>query len=207
VCRDHDAVDLGFTEQRFAAGTHICLIYDDDQERRALMSDFVRSGLACAEQVMYLTDAAPGSVRAWLAERGVPVPADEADPGLMVKPTVDVYCREGRFTPEAMFDVWRAYYHNAGEAGYAGARATGETSWALDGHPGAERLLEYEALLTDVLRRTPVTAVCQYDANRFDGGTILDILRVHPLLVVRGQVVQNPYYLAPEDFLRDHVVR
>ena len=71
------------------------------------------------------------------------------------------------------------------------------------GTPGSDRLMEYEALVNNVLKTHPITAVCQYDANRFSGATIVDVLKVHPMMIVRGQIVRNPYYMKPEDFLKD----
>jgi len=46
-----------------------------------------------------------------------------------------------------------------------------------------------------------ITAVCQYDACGFGGTVILDILRVHPFMVMRGSVIQNPFFIPPEEFL------
>lgn len=85
--------------------------------------------------------------------------------------------------------------------GYGGACASGEMSWALRGVPGSERLTEYEALINTIVREYPTTAVCQYDARRFDGATLFDVLAVHPMMIIRGQVVRNPCYVAPEQFL------
>ena len=87
------------------------------------------------------------------------------------------------------------------QMGCPAVRATGETSWAVRGIPGCDRLLEYEARLNTALETVPVTAVCQYDVNLFDGGTILDVLRVHPIMISRGQLVKNPFYVGPEEFL------
>jgi hypothetical protein len=67
-----------------------------------------------------------------------------------------------------------------------------------------ERLMEYEAMVNDVLVTHPITAICQYDANCFDGATILDVLRVHPMMIVQGQIVRNYYYMKPEDFIKDY---
>ena len=44
-------------------------------------------------------------------------------------------------------------------------------------------------------------AVCQYDANAFDGATLMKILKVHPMMVIRGAVVRNPCYIQPDEFL------
>jgi hypothetical protein len=61
--------------------------------------------------------------------------------------------------------------------------------------------MEYEARVTMFLRRCPATAVCQYDSRVFDGETIMEVLKVHPYMVVRGGVVNNPFFYQPEDYL------
>ena len=43
--------------------------------------------------------------------------------------------------------------------------------------------------------------MCQYDARLFDGATLFKVLQIHPFMVAQGQVVRNPYYLRPEEFL------
>jgi hypothetical protein len=76
-------------------------------------------------------------------------------------------------------------------------------TWAKRGHPGSENLVEYESRVNVLMRTVPVSALCQYDARRFDGATLYGILSVHPMMVVHGRVVRNPYYIKPEVFLAD----
>ena len=64
--------------------------------------------------------------------------------------------------------------------------------------------MEYESRVSMLLKEVPITAVCQYDANTFDGATIMEVLKVHPMMVIRGTVVHNPYYVPPEEFLAHH---
>jgi len=45
-----------------------------------------------------------------------------------------------------------------------------------------------------VVQTHPITAMCQYDANRFPGETIFQALQVHPYMVMHGQLVKNPSY-------------
>jgi hypothetical protein len=45
--------------------------------------------------------------------------------------------------------------------------------------------------------------MCQYDARRFDGATLFKVLQVHPYMVAQGQIVRNPFYLKPEEFLEE----
>ena len=61
--------------------------------------------------------------------------------------------------------------------------------------------VEYEARINLLVREVPSTIICQYDARLFDGATLYGILSVHPMMIVHGQVVRNPYYIEPEVFL------
>ena len=124
--------------------------------------------------------------------------------GFSITDAVKTYSPSGNFVPETMLNTLREFYGQAKRSGYPNARVSGEMSWALKGIPGSERLMEYEALVNEVLITHPVTAICQYDANRFSGATILDVLKVHPMMVVHGQIVQNPFYMKPQDFLKDY---
>lgn len=180
------------------SGAHLCLIYDDERERREVVARFVEEGLAGGERVAYFTDADPPTIRDWLTTHGVELPEP---PAFSLTPARTVYFPDGEFLPERMPPYWHRFHREANELGFPAARATGETSWSRE-VPGGERIVEYEANLNAVLAGLPVTALCQYDVRRFDGATILDILRVHPMMLVGGQVVRNPYYQLPADFLK-----
>jgi hypothetical protein len=193
---------MGFTEQAFPAGTHMCFIYSDDAERRSLIAKFLAAGFTSGEKVGYFADSAtPEEVRMWLAAKGLEIPDDKWMRQFSVLDAATTYCPKGKFVPDTMLDALRAYYEQAMEEGHPGVRVSGEMTWALRGIPGSQRLMEYEALVNTVLATHPVTAICQYDANLFDGGTILDVLRVHPMMVVHGQILENPYYVKPDEFL------
>jgi len=76
---------------------------------------------------------------------------------------------------------------------------TGDTSWIRKGMPGIERWVEYEAMINNLVEELPVHGViCQYDTNKIDGAMLFDVLNVHPMMIVAGQVVHNPYYSAPK---------
>jgi hypothetical protein len=181
-----------------ASGAHLCLIYDNEEERREVVARFAEEGLSGGERVAYFTDTDPLVIRTWLGDHGVDLP--EA-PAFDLMEAGKVYFPDGQFLPERMPAYWHAFHRDANDLGFAGARATGETSWSRE-VPGGERIVEYEADLNRVLADLPVTALCQYDVTRFDGTTIFDILRVHPLMLVGGHVVQNPYYEGPEEYFR-----
>ncbi|MDH3973871.1 MAG: MEDS domain-containing protein [Deltaproteobacteria bacterium] len=205
MCNSHEKVPMGFTREAFPAGTHMCLIYNSESERKKLIGKFLESGILSGEKVGYFADMmTPAEVRDWLIAMDIVLPKGGNSEQFAIRDAENTYCPEGTFIPQRMLDNLKKYYKQALDEGYGGARVSGEMSWALKDIPGSERLMEYEALVNDVLKSHPVTAICQYDANKFDGATILDVLNVHPMMIVHGQIVQNPYYMKPQDFLNEY---
>ncbi len=193
---------MGFTKESFPAGTHMCLIYSSEIERRKIIGRFLESGIRGKEKVSYFADTmTPEEVRQWLAGMDIELPVDDR---LSVGIAEDTYCTGGEFVPEKMLDTLRKFYTQAKKENYTNARVSGEMSWALKGIPGSDRLMEYEAIVNEVLVTHPVTAICQYDASKFSGSAILDVLKVHPMMIVHGQIIQNPYFMKPQDFLKDY---
>jgi hypothetical protein len=103
-----------------------------------------------------------------------------------------------------LLSLLRKFHQIALADGFPAARVIGEMMADVLRVAGLARLLEYEARVSLLLREHPITAVCQYDATAFDGATIMQILKVHPLMVIRNAVVHNPFYVPPEDFLARH---
>jgi len=202
-------VSMGFTDEQFPAATHMCYIYKNDQERKELISMYLAQGLKNHEKLGYFVDLiSPEDMREELRALGLDLPYAMDERDFMISPALDIYCSNGKFVPEHTLEKLRAMYDTSINEGYAGARISGEMTWALrDGVQGTERLMEYEALVNNVLVDYPLTAICQYDARRFDGSTLFDVLNVHPMMIIRGQVVRNPYYVQPEVFLtKQHAV-
>jgi hypothetical protein len=193
----------GVVEQISSAG-HVCLIYEDDEQRRRTVAEFIAAGLREGEAVRYFADAtSPDTVRTWLEEAGIPIAAAEARGAFAIAPAVSAYCAGGSHDPQALIDGLASRYEAADRAGYTGSRSAGEMSWVMKGLPGSDRFVEYEAMLNRVYSPYRHCGMCQYDARIFDGATLFKVLQVHPFMVANGQIVQNPYYIRPGELLRN----
>ena len=196
-------ISLGFDDELWPAGTHMCMIFDDEAERRMVIAKFLQSGLDANEQVSYFADTStPEEVFKSLGEDGLPFPDEVEGRRVRVVPAEEAYCPGGTFDVDLLMGKRLARYQQILSDGYAGARVTGEMSWSRRGLPGSERVVEYEARLnTSEARKVPTTGLCQYDARLFDGKALHDILSVHPMMIAHGQVLRNPFYVEPEEFL------
>lgn len=199
-------IDMGFTAEPFPANTHMCYIFNDEDERREVVARYTNSGITHEELVGYFADLDDTErLDEYLASLGIHPPNPSHRDQVMFCPARSVYCPNGHFTAKGMISRLKALHHTCQEHHWPNVRVTGEMSWALSPHiTGAEELVEYEARLNLLMATHPLTAICQYDANQFDGATLFEILQVHPMMVVRGQVVRNPYYIPPEEFLTRH---
>lgn len=195
MCSDHLKVKVGFTEELFQAGTHMCLIYNSEEERNEVISKFIDAGLKTDEKVAYFCDHNNTEVvESWLNEKGVDISSANKTNQFTLATAQSVYYPTGDFTPEHMMDNLIAFHNSACANDYPASRVTGEMCWATRGIPGSERLIEYESYGKKFLKKYPVTVVCQYHAEKFDGITFLECLKVHPFMIVYGQIVRNPYF-------------
>jgi hypothetical protein len=87
------------------------------------------------------------------------------------------------------------------EGGFTFTRAAGEMTWALKQMPGVDELVGYEARLNRFLPRYPQVILCLYELDRFSGEVLVDVLKTHPKVLLGGMVLDNPYYLEPDEFL------
>lgn len=181
---------------------HVCLIYDSEEQRRKTVTEFLASGLDQGELVRYFADTTSGQeLRSWLQAAGVEVATAEADGAFGIVKAETAYCPGGQFIPQELIARMLSRYAMARDAGYRGSRACGEMSWALRDIPGADRFLEYEVRINTITETFPYVGMCQYDARLFDGATLFKVLQVHPYMIARGQVVRNPLYIKPDEFL------
>jgi len=201
-------ISLGFSDERVPEGQHICYLYIDDAERMRVIAKFMESGLKSREKLLYMVDVmTPDEMLDCLEELGVDARSQPSQ--FTMAEAASTYCPTGVFNTKYMLDLITKFYLQAVNIeGYEGARGTGEMSWCLvEGRADEAALLEYEASLNLLIEKYPLTACCQYDARRFDGSTIMDVLSVHPVMLVRGQLVKNPYYIPPDQFLREYHAR
>lgn len=202
MCKNKN-VDLGFAEIRLPAGTHICQIYDTEKERNDSLLKFLVAGIKAGEKNVCFSEAVDeATIKNFCNDHNVQYNEAVEMGAFALNTTKKIYFKNGLFNPDNMLSLLSAFYNSSIDEKFSGARVIGEMIPEIKNIKGGERLLEYESKVTMLLRDHPVTAVCQYNANSFDGATIMDVLKVHPMMIVSGSVVNNPFYIEPEEFLK-----
>ena len=115
----------------------------------------------------------------------------------------ETYFEDNEFDPNRMISLLKNFHNRSVKQNLSGARIIGEMTKNIEQIKGGEKLLEYESKVNKLIEEYPITTVCQYNSNDFSGSSIMDILKVHPYMILRGTVVRNPFYINPDEFLND----
>ena len=76
-----------------------------------------------------------------------------------------------------------------------------ETWSRRDVLPDMNELLTLESEMNRYLPLYPQVIVCLYDLDRFGSGALVSLVMTHPRMLVGGMVIENPYYLTPDEVL------
>ena len=183
-------------------GDHVCAFYRGQAERNEILLPFLRQGLDDGDKsICVIESMRPDEMLAALGE----APGERAGSGQLDLMTPEqTYLRGGRFSMPAMLEYWRRGVESAlAESRYRFVRVVGEMPRALVNQADLDEFLAYESELNRFAPCHPQTILCLYDLDRFSGKMFLTIMRTHPVVLLHGTVLENPYYLDPDEFLAD----
>jgi signal transduction histidine kinase len=199
---------MGAIHQEIAGlepGAHICLPYVSTDDHESAVAAFVRAGLRRGERCLYIGSAAAREgISKRLHDEGIPVGRALEDRALILLDPVDVYGRHTMFDAAHQIKVLEALIDAARADGFNGFRGIEEARHSA--HPEADprELLQYEAAATEVLLAKQALALCPYDRRQTEAGTIVGVLRSHPLAILGGRLCANPF-CDPPAYLRGQV--
>src|SRR5207248_4801501 len=87
--------------------------------------------------------------------------------------------------------------------GFPLARVMGHAEWASGDWPGVDDFLEYECRLNDIIPQYKDAVICLYNLTKCGGNLIIDVIRTHPMILIGGIVQENPFFVPPDEFLRN----
>jgi hypothetical protein len=200
-------VSLGIPGVQITPGDHICAFYPSLAERDEILLPYLNEGLAAGDKCICVVDETEPWVVLEKLEGHSDVESCVQSNQLDVQRSEDTYLCGGGFSADVMLDFWDSAIGAAFGSGFTFSRAVGEMTWALRQMPGVEHLVSYEAQLNRFLPRYPQVILCLYALDRFNGEVLVDVLKTHPKVLLGGMLLDNPYYLEPDEFLASHPPR
>lgn len=191
---------LGVPGVELHAGDHVCAFYRDQADRDDILLPYLREGLQAGHRCICVVESVDlDDVREAL---GAGADAEAADGALQLLTPEQSYLRAGRFSMPAMLEFWQqGVADTLADDRFPFVRVIGEMPRALRDEADLDEFLLYESELNRFAPCYPQTIVCLYDLDRFAGRLLVDVLRTHPLVLLGGAVLENPYYLEPDAFV------
>ena len=191
-------VELGLPGVHIAAGDHVCAFHRSGKGPDVLLP-YVRAGIAAGDRCICLVEASEQeALQSLTGEVGPELSTTE------IWSPSESYLRDGDFRLARMMQFWEERVGSAFDTGtFEFVRSVGNMSWALDTKTEARELVAYESELNRFLPRYPQAMVCLYDLDQFNGEVLIGILETHPLVLLAGMVMENPFYIEPDRILTD----
>jgi hypothetical protein len=199
-----ETLDVGLGDYRISPGDHVCALYSSAEERDSIMFPFMRSAVRSGDKCICVVDTMePRKVLAELGKDDAIDPtACSASHQLDVVRAADTTLRSGRFSPPDMIGFWRTAVAGAmNSSRFQHVRAIGETSSSLRDVPGAGDVIQFESQLNELLVLYPQVIMCTYDLDYVGGSFLVDIISTHSKVFLKGALIDNPYYLTPDEWL------
>jgi DcmR-like sensory protein len=199
------AAPIHFAGSQFGGQRHVCAFFHNPEEKYRALLPFIKDGFDCGDRAFHVVD--PNQRREHLERLesvGIDTARAESNGQLKVCGWDEAHLDpDGRFDQYRMIAMIEDELKLGAAQGYAVSRSIGNMEWALADPPGVDDLLEYEARLNYVLPRYDDPVICVYDLARFRGDVIIDILRTHPMVIIGGTLQENPFFVPPDEFLRE----
>jgi len=183
---------------------HVCAFFRGSNEEYKTLIPFLKEGLDLGDKAVEILEPArrPEHVRR-LTEAGIAVKRVLERGQLELRGWKDTYLRTGRFDLRGMTALLEEIARAGERRGTGVTRLWADMQWAAEDSSDVRELVEYEAGLNKMLPKHNMATVCAYDITRFRSSIVMDILRTHPLVMVGGALRQNPFYVEPDEFLRE----
>ncbi len=184
----------------FQQGDHVCALYLTPEEQLSAAVEYIRGGLNRGERCFYVCcEHELAEFRAALKRGGIDIEAEEARGAILLATKHDGHLEGGKFDPDKMISLLEKAVSDALSAGFKGLCAAGDMNWVLDGVPGTEKLVEYEARLNRFYESSHALGLCLYNLKTMPPESIDHCLATHKFVRIEGPILlSNPFYELPE---------
>jgi hypothetical protein len=183
---------------------HVCALFNDDEEEYRVLLPFIKDGLESGDKAVHVLNPTQRQDHLQrLAAAGIDPAAAEQHGQLELRVNTEVYLPDGRFDQDRMLQVFEQLASGSTAGGFPLSRICCRMDWAVEDRSHVDDVIEFESRVNDVWRHHDDVVICTYHLGQFGGDAVIDIMRTHPLVIVGGILQQNPFFVPPDEFLRE----
>ena len=194
-------VSIGPTLQ--SCPCHACAFFTSKEEEYRVMLPFMAEGFEAGDKLVHIIDKNHRAERvARLNEAGIEVETAERNGQLELLPWEQAHVVDGYFDQHRILANLDRRFAEDSEH-YKATRLWSNQEWALQDLPGVTDIIEYESRFNLIWPKYQDITVCVYDATKFSAEVMMGMMRTHPLVIVNSVARPNPFYVPPEELLKE----
>jgi hypothetical protein len=167
-----------------------------------VLRSFIKEGFERGEKAFHIVDPELREDHLKrLAEAGIDVDQAMATGQLELRRWQDAYLRDDHFDQEGMLTLLDELLGSGAAAGNPLIRFVSKVEPSLVDKAGEGTWLEYETRVNHTAGKYNDPVICTYDLTNFSASLMMDMLRVHPVVIVGGVLQENPFFVSPDQFL------
>lgn len=187
---------------------HVCAFFNSREDEYRVTLPFILDGLESGDKMIHIVDPARRSDHLQrLTSTGIDVASKQESGQLALLDWSQTFFVDGPFDMERQLALLDQALRGGREQGFPVSRYVAHAEWALQAGASVDLLLEFEARVNQMWPRYADTVICTYDLTRFDGDTVVDAFRTHPVVIIGGILQENPFFVQPDEFLREVLER
>jgi hypothetical protein len=136
-----------------------------------------------------------------LAEAGINAEQAMGTGQLELQRWQDAYLRDDRFDRDVMLNLIEEVFQAGAAAGYPLTRLFSRVESELVDKAGIDNWLEFETRCNYVFPKYKDPVICNYDLSKFSASFVMDIMRIHPVVIIGSTLRENPFFVPPDQFL------
>jgi len=195
---------IPFAGSQLEESRHVCAFFNSEEEEYRVLLPFINDGFKCGDKAVHVVNAHQCEDHLKrLAAIGVETNSARQSGQLEIKTSSEVYLQNGRFDQDRMLEAFEQMASGNVNTGFPLSRIVCRMDWVVEGRSYIDDVIEFESRVNDVWRRHDDAVICTYHLSKFGGDTVIDIMRTHPMIIIGGILQRNPFFVPPEEFLRE----
>ena len=195
---------IPFAGSQLEESRHVCAFFNSEEVEYRVLLPFINDGFKCGDKAVHVVN--PHQCEDHLkrlAAIGVETNSARQSGQLEIKTSSEVYLQNGRFDQDRMLEAFEQMASGNVNTGFPLSRIVCRMDWVVEGRSYIDDVIEFESRVNDVWRRHDDAVICTYHLSKFGGDTVIDIMRTHPMIIIGGILQRNPFFVPPEEFLRE----
>ncbi len=183
---------------------YVCAFFNREEEEYCVLLPFIKDGFACGDKAVYVVN--PQQCEAHLhrlSQAEIDLTSAERCGQLDLRTNTETYLSDKRSDQDRLLGVFEQLASGNSGGGFPRSRIVCHMDWATESESHVENLVEFEARVNDLWLHHDGAVICTYRLGKFGGETVIDIMRTPPMIIIGGILQCNPFYIPPEEFLRE----